>query len=102
MVPIGAGGPVEAVTIGHEEGAVAARLGATLGPVPIPAGAGPTEPQRSTSLGGQRIAVVQDGRLSLSIPVSLYASEKTLQLLSLVPGRGQQADGILLALWMDG
>lgn len=50
MVPIGAGSPIEAVTIGHEEGAVAAGLGAALGPVTVPAGTRPTESQRPGSL----------------------------------------------------
>lgn len=44
MVPIGAWSPIEAVTIGHEEGAVTAGLGAALGPVTISARTGPIEP----------------------------------------------------------
>lgn len=101
MVPIGAWSPVEAVTIGHEEGAVTARLGTTLGPVTIPAGTGPAQPQCPTSVRRQRISIIQDGGLSLSIPVSLYASKKTLKLLSLLSGWGHWANGLLLALWMD-
>lgn len=38
MVPIGAGSSVKAVTVGHEEGAVTARLSTPLGPVTISAG----------------------------------------------------------------
>lgn len=44
MVPIGAGSSIEAVTIGHEEGAITARLGAALGPVTISARTGTIEP----------------------------------------------------------
>lgn len=101
MMPVGAWSPVEAVTIRHEEGAVAARLGTALGSVTIPAGTGPTEPQRPSSLRGQRISIIQDGCLSLPILVSLYASEKTLKLLSLLSGWGQRANGLLLALGVD-
>lgn len=101
MVPIGAGSPIEAVPIRHEEGAVAAGLGAALGPIPVPAGTGPAEPQRPGSLGGQRISVVQDGGLSLSVSVSLYASEETLKFLSFLSGRRRRADGLLLAVRVD-
>lgn len=98
MVPVGAGSPIEAVAVRHEEGAVAARLGTALGPVPIPAGAGPAQPQRPSSLRGQGISVIQDGGLSLSIAVSFYASEEMLKLLSLLSGWGRRANGLLLAV----
>lgn len=95
MVPVGARSPIEAVTIRHEECAVTARLGTALGPVTVPAGTGPIEPQRPR---GQRISIIQDGGFSLSISISLYASEKTFELLSLLSGRGWRANGLLLAV----
>lgn len=98
MVPVGAGSPIEAVTIRHEEGAVTAGLGTALGPVTIPAGTGPIQPQRPR---GQRISVIQDGSFSLSVTVSLYASEKTFKLLSLLSGWGRWANGLLLAVRVD-
>lgn len=98
-MPVGARSPIEAVAIRHEECAVTAGLGTALGPVTIPAGAGPIEPQRPR---GQRISIIQDGGFSLSILVSLYASEKTFELLSLLSGWGRQANGLLLAVRMNG
>lgn len=98
MVPVGARSSIEAVTIRHEEGAVTARLGTALGPVTIPAGTGPTEPQRPR---GQRISIIQDGGFSLSISGSLYASEKTFKLLSFLSGWGRWANGLFLAVRMD-
>lgn len=38
MVPVGAGGSIEAVPIRHEECAVTAGLGTALGPVTVSAG----------------------------------------------------------------
>lgn len=98
MVPIGARSPIEAVTIRHEERAVTARLGTALGPVTITAGTGTIEPQRPR---GQGISIIQDGGFSLSISVSLYASEKTFKILSLLSGWGRQANGFLLAVRMN-
>lgn len=99
MVPIGARSSVEAVTVRHEESAVAAGFGTALGPVAVPAGTGPAEPQRAR---GQRVPVIQDGGLPLSISGSLYASEKTFQLLPFLSGWGRWANGLFLAVRMDG
>lgn len=98
MVPIGAWSPIEAVTIGHEEGTVTARLSTPLGSIAVPAGTGPIKPQCSR---WKRIAIIQDGRFSFSISVSLDASEKTFKLLSLLSGWGRRADRLLLVLRMD-
>lgn len=97
MVSISARGPIEAVTIRHEESAFTARLSTALGPVTIPAGTGPTEPQRAR---GQRI-IIQDGGLSLSISVALDAAKKTFELLSFLSGWGWRTNGLLLAVRMD-
>lgn len=102
MVPVGAGGPVQAVAVGHEECAVTAGLGAALGSVAVPAGARPAESQRPGSLRWQGIPVVQDGSLSLSVSVSLYASQKTLKLLPFLSGRRWWTDGLLLSVRVDG
>lgn len=99
MVPVGPRSPVEAVTVRHEESAVAAGFGTALGSVAIPAGAGPTEPQ---SARGQGVSVVQDGGFPLSISGSLYASKKTFELLSFLSGWGRWANGFFLAVRMDG
>lgn len=100
MVPVGTRSPVEAVTVRHEESAVAAGFSTVLGSVAIPAGTGPTEPQRAR---GQRVAVIQDGGFPLSISVSLYASKKTFELLSFLSGwGGWWANGFILAVRMDG
>lgn len=99
MVPVGARSSVEAVTVRHEESAVAAGFGTALGSVAIPAGTGPTEPQCAR---GQRVSIVQDGGFALSISGSLYASEETFKLLSFLSGWGWRADGFFLAVGMDG
>lgn len=97
MVSVGARSTIEAVTIRHEEGASTARLSTALGPVTIPAGTGPTEPQRTR---GQRI-IIQDGSFSLSISGALDAAKKTFKLLSFLSAWGWRANGLLLALRMD-
>lgn len=63
MVAIGAGRPVQAVAVGHEQRAVAARLGAALRPVAVPAGARTVQPQRARR---ERVAVVQNGGFPLA------------------------------------
>ena len=100
MVPVGARRPVQAVPVGHEQGAVAAGLGAALGPVPRPAGARAPQPHRPRRrLGGQRVAVVQDGGLALAVaaPAPFDAAEHAVELLPLLPGgrRGAELVGLL-------
>lgn len=103
MMPISAGSPIEAVTIRHEKSAITARLSTALRPVTIPTGAGPTKPcQRPISLRGQRISIIQYGRLSLSISVSFDATKQTFQLFSLLSGWRWRANRILLAIRMNG
>lgn len=100
MVPIGAGSPIEAVAVGHEEGAVAAGLSTALGPVTIPTGTRPTQPQRPVWLRRQGISIIQDGGLPLSVSASFYASKETVKLLSFLPGR-RWTNGLLLVVRMD-
>lgn len=102
VVPVGAGSAIQAVTIRHEEGAVTPRFRTALGPVTVAARTRPVEPQRARSLRRQRISIIQDGGLSLSIPVPLYPSQKTFKLQSFLSGWGQRANRLLLALRMDG
>ena len=101
VVPVGARSPIEAVTVRHEESTVTTRLSTALGPVPVSAGTRPTEPQCPGSFRGQGISIIQDGSLSLPIPVSLYASKKTCEVLSLLSGRRRRTNRLLLAVRMD-
>lgn len=100
-MPIGPRSPIEAIAIRHEEGAVTPWLSTALRPVTIPAGTRPTEPQRASSLRLNRISIIQNGGLPLSISVSLYASKKTLKLLPFLSGGRWWANGLLLVVWMD-
>lgn len=98
---VGPWSPIEAVAIRHEKGAVASWLCTALRPVTIPAGTRPTEPQRARSLRLNRISIIQNGGLSLSISASLDAAEKTFKLLPFLSGGRRRTIGLLLMVWMD-